>query len=117
MLWEISIQLVQNFYTNEYLYDQKKLRLVERVRELLLEELREHSDSVDPDVIEAGLLMYIDEDGDDVGCYYLCNMGTEEVFYLAEVDKAFFCDTENTPIVSRDHLSKLSRGLLEIETH
>ena len=50
--------------------------------------------------------MYVDEEDDNIGCYYLCNTKTEEVFYLAEVSRLFFNDTENAPIVSRDHLSE-----------
>ena len=95
---------MQNFYTNEYLYDPDKLCLVERARVLLLEEMRTHS--VNTDDVEAGLLMHVDDEGDNIGCYYLCNTRTEEVFYLTDVSKLFFCDTENAPIVSRHHLSK-----------
>ena len=73
---------------------------------LLLEELHKYSHIINPDDVEAGLLMHVDEDGDNLGCYYLCNPKTEEVFYLKEVDKLFFCETEDAPIVSRGHLSK-----------
>ena len=73
---------------------------------MLLEQLQEHSQRVDLSNVEVGLFMYVDEEDDNVGCYYLCNTKTEEVFYLAEVSRLFFSDTENTPIVSRDHLSE-----------
>ena len=71
---------------------------------MLLEELQEHYDVIDADDIEAGLLMYVDEDGDDIGCYYLCNMETEEVFWLTDVGPNHFIDAKNIPIVSREHL-------------
>ena len=82
---------------------------------MLLKELHKYSHTINPDDVEAGLLMYVDEDGDNLGCYYLCNPKTEEVFYFEEVDKAFFCETENSPIVSRHHLSKFCCILAQVE--
>ena len=76
---------------------------------MLLEEMEKYSDSINFDNVEAGLLMYVDEDDDDIGCYYLCDTRTEEVFYLADVDEAFFTEGDNNPIVSRNHLSTFLR--------
>ena len=82
---------------------------------LLLAELEKYPDIINFDDVEVGLLMYVDDEGDNIGLYYLCNTKEEEVFYLNDVDESFFCETENTPIVSRHHLSKFYDSLPQVE--
>ncbi|KAI0716506.1 hypothetical protein C8Q76DRAFT_724546 [Earliella scabrosa] len=58
-----------------------------------------------PETTEIGLHLEVDADGDEIGCYYLCDMANEEVFWLDEVPPGFFSSLTNLHIVNREHLS------------
>lgn len=62
--------------------------------------------------IEFGLDLIDDEDedakpGDKLGCYYVVDKGTEEAFWLHEVESNFFCDNADLKLISREHLGKI----------
>ena len=84
---------------------------------MLLEALQGYSDFIENlDEVEAGLRVAANrDDGNIDGAHYLCNTKTEEVFYLEDVHDYGFYNAEDTPIVSRNHLSEFHRGLSKIK--
>ena len=69
-----------------------------------------------PESTEIGLHLEVDADGDEIGCYYLCDMANEEVFWLDEVSPGFF-GFWNLHIVNRDHLSEWTCVECNCTTH
>ena len=82
-----------------YLYDEEKLRIIEKTRSMVLVELRKHQ--IKSDDFEIGMYDFVDEDDDLLGCYYLCNMRTQEVCWPIEVPSGFFSSAISSPIVGR----------------
>ena len=44
------------------------------------------------------------ENGGKLGCYYVCDKVTEEVFWFQEIQSTFFYDGLDVKILSREHL-------------
>ncbi|RPD61236.1 hypothetical protein L227DRAFT_574318 [Lentinus tigrinus ALCF2SS1-6] len=105
-----------NIFTSEDLYDSSddyaKLHYVERTVERLMEEISQYP-SLCLDDVEIGikLMDYKDEDGEAIlGCHYLANTKSREVFYLDEMnDEHFFPHFGNT-ILSREHLHMIAES-------
>ena len=102
---------MQHFYTNAYLYDETNLRRADLTVRLLLTEIQEKHPDVDLDRIEIGLHVEVDADGDLSGCYYICDMIDQEVFWLEDVDFGLYCSTVDlgNHVPSREHLREFSR--------
>ena len=102
----------QNFYTNLWLYDTATLEFIEEVIRKLRAELASHP-QLSNRHIEFGIDLIDDDEpgavpGDKLGCYYVVDKTTEEVFWLHEVPQSFLCDGAEINIISREHLRKLS---------
>ena len=87
------------------MYDESNRWYMDATIRLLQEEIAEKYPDM-PDTTEIGLRLEVDGEGDQIGCYYLCDMANEEVFWLDEVSPGFFCSLRNLHIVNRDHLSE-----------
>ncbi|KAI0716498.1 hypothetical protein C8Q76DRAFT_724486 [Earliella scabrosa] len=94
----------KNYCTNENMYDESNRWYMDATIRLLQEEIAEKYPDM-PETTEIGLRLEVDGEGDQIGCYYLCDMANEEVFWLDEVSPGFFCSLRNLHIVNRDHLS------------
>ncbi|KAI0714595.1 hypothetical protein C8Q76DRAFT_795459 [Earliella scabrosa] len=103
----------KNFYTNAYLYDETNLRRADLTVRLLLTEIQEKHPDVDLDRIEIGLHVEVDADGDLSGCYYICDMIDQEVFWLEDVDFGLYCSTVDlgNHVPSREHLHIIAQAL------
>ena len=91
------------------MYDELNCRYMDATIRLLQEQIEERYPDM-PEHTEIGLHLEVDPDGDLIGCYYLCDMANEEVFWLDEVSPGFFCSLRNLHIVNREHLSKWTCG-------
>ncbi|TBU38616.1 hypothetical protein BD309DRAFT_873994 [Dichomitus squalens] len=96
----------KNFYTNTWLHDELMLKRIEIAVELILTELRNHSD-ISQEGIEVGLELSQDEVGDILGCYYLVDIKTESTFWLHEIPACLLSGTDSVKILGREHLNRV----------
>ena len=93
---------LQNFFTNVWLYDGQNLKQINATMEMVADILERRC--IDTSSIEVGLDLSIDDDGNKLGCYYVCNKNTEEVFWLHRTENTFFYEGEDVKILGREHL-------------
>lgn len=110
----LQSSILQNCYTNVWLYDEANLEIIEEVVLKIRNELSAHPQSLLRD-IEIGVDLTTDDHeqatpGDMLGCYYVVDKAQEEVFWLHEVPCSFYCDGDELKIISREHLRE-SHGL------
>ena len=89
------------------MYDKQNLRDIDATLHLVSLELRRRGlpanryeicldiDSEDDEELE---------NGGKLGCYYVCDKVTEEVFWFQEIQSTFFYDGLDVKILSREHL-------------
>ncbi|KAH9941629.1 uncharacterized protein BXZ73DRAFT_9683, partial [Epithele typhae] len=97
-----------NYFTNEWLYDDEKHKLIETTLALFEDQVR--TEELDPKDWEICLSIWVDKDTEDtLGCYYICDMEKREVFYIHEVEQSFFIDSlDEVEIQGREHLGRSS---------
>ncbi|EJF57939.1 hypothetical protein DICSQDRAFT_163164 [Dichomitus squalens LYAD-421 SS1] len=98
----------ENCFTNVWLYDEPNLKAIDDTMEMVIDILRRRRIALSD--VEVCLDLDIDDDGVKLGCYYVCNKKTEEVFWLHPIGNTFFYDGEDVRILSREHLG-LAAGI------
>ncbi|KAI0739002.1 hypothetical protein C8Q80DRAFT_1112462, partial [Daedaleopsis nitida] len=94
----------QNFYTNVYLYDGTNLHYTDKAVDKLCERMGQHHVRLED--TEVGIQYHVDDEGDHVGCYYLCDLTTKEVFWLNDCPEGFVNSWyPNIVVMGREHLS------------
>ena len=92
-----------------YLYDKDNLRYIDATVSMLRERIRTRHKMIwkklQAGKIEIGLDLDVDQE-DQLGCYYLCDMELEEVFWLSECDEGFYTIGSHVKILGREHLSE-----------
>ena len=111
---------MQDFCTNSYLYDPATLAVIEDTRVLVVRELERHvgntSTYLGRNQIEVGLRAFVNGQGDTLGCYYICDKPSEEVYWLSDVPAAFFCGVSGPiRIEGKQHLRKITSQLSPVE--
>ncbi|PIL23468.1 hypothetical protein GSI_14779 [Ganoderma sinense ZZ0214-1] len=97
----------ENWFTNVWLYDDQNLRDIDAALDLVRGKFRQLH--LSPSRYEICLDIDTEEDEETkkpvkLGCYYIWDRDTEEVFWLQGTESSFFYDGVGVKILGREHL-------------
>ncbi|KAI0763111.1 hypothetical protein BD413DRAFT_616559 [Trametes elegans] len=94
------------FFTNNYLYDEDNLGDIEDAVRWIEREIVMAEDL--PPNLDVCLDIYMDEDGDKIASYYMCNCAKEEMMWFKDVSVDFLIEEVNVRVHDQQHLKLAS---------
>ncbi|KAH9941628.1 uncharacterized protein BXZ73DRAFT_98017 [Epithele typhae] len=93
----------KNYFTNEWLYDDEKHKLIETTLGLFEDQVR--TEELDPKDWEICLSIWVDKDTKNAWMLLHLRHGEEGGLYIHEVDQSFFTESlDEVEILGREHL-------------